>query len=63
MANAVKRELEAERCDDEFEKFWDEVEDDRIRFKVEQSTLTWNSIHTSPIHTGQYILRHTIQYK
>ena len=48
MANIVKQKLEAERCDDEFEEFWDKVEEDRIRFQVEQPTLPRNSVHTSP---------------
>ena len=42
MANTVLLEMEAERCDDEFNRFWEEVELDGRKFKVEEFKLPRN---------------------
>ena len=48
MARTMKLELEAQRCDSVFDQFWDVVEEDRVKFKVDQPTLPRNSNHEGP---------------
>ena len=42
LQNTVLLEMEAERCDDEFNRFWEEVELDGRKFKVEEFKLLRN---------------------